>query len=148
MEPLNRNAPLARREFLGYVGLAGATWLTPVGHLLALFHAGTGFLMQVLTAPLRAHDMAQAALLHPELDEGDILIGDRAFCSFAHLALLVGRKLQGVFRAHQKQIIDFRPHRAYNRRGRKPHRKGLPSSRWLKRLGVREEVPACPLVSR
>jgi hypothetical protein len=112
----------------------------PVAHLLALFHAGTGFLMQVLTAPLRAHDMAQAALLHPELDEGDILIGDRAFCSFAHLALLVGRKLQGVFRAHQKQIIDFRPHRAYNRRGRKPHRKGLPSSRWLKRLGVRDQL--------
>jgi hypothetical protein len=112
----------------------------PVAHLLALFHAGTGFLMQVLTAPLRAHDMAQAALLHPELDEGDVLIGDRAFCSFAHLALLVGRKLQGVFRAHQKQIIDFRPHRAYNRRGRKPHHKGRPSSRWLQRLGVRDQL--------
>ena len=44
----------------------------PVAHMLALFHAGTGFIVKVLTAPLRTHDMAQAALLHPELAEGDI----------------------------------------------------------------------------
>jgi hypothetical protein len=30
----------------------------PVAHLLTLFHAGTGFLLKVLTAPLRTHDMA------------------------------------------------------------------------------------------
>src|ERR1700733_14322580 len=28
----------------------------PVAHLLTLFHAGTGFLLQVLAAPLRTHD--------------------------------------------------------------------------------------------
>jgi hypothetical protein len=112
----------------------------PVAHMLALFHAGTGFLMQVLTAPLRAHDMAQASLLHPELQAGDVLIGDRAFCSFAHLALLARRQLHGVFRAHQKQIIDFRPHRAYNGPGRGRAQKGRPSSRWLKRLGFRDQL--------
>jgi DDE family transposase len=111
----------------------------PVAHLLALFHASTGFLVKVLAAPLRSHDMAQAALLHPELEEGDVLIGDRAFCSFVHLALLRSRKLHGVFRAHQKQIIDFRPHRAYNGPGRKPC-KGRPSSRWLKRLGFHDQL--------
>lgn len=108
----------------------------PVAHLLALFHAGTGFVLQVLAAPLRTHDLAQAALLHPELEAGDVLVGDRAFGSFAHLALLGQRDLHGVFRAHQKQRIDFRSGRAYNRPGQKRRRKGLPSSRWLKRLGV------------
>ncbi len=112
----------------------------PVAHVLALFHAGTGFLLKILTAPLRTHDMALTALLHPELAEGDVLIGDRAFCSFVHLALLAGRKLHGVFRAHQKQIIDFRPHRAYNGPGRGRRQKGRPNSRWLKRLGVQDQL--------
>jgi hypothetical protein len=110
----------------------------PVAHLLALFHAGTGFLVQVLTAPLRTHDMAQAHLLHPELQTGDVLIGDRGLCSFGQLALLVRRGLHGLFRLHQKQIVDFRPGRAYNPRKRKPT-KGLPTSRWLKRLGVKDQ---------
>ena len=111
----------------------------PVAHMLALFHAGTGFIVKVLTAPLRTHDMAQAALLHPELAEGDILIGDRGLSSFFHLALLARRKLHGLFRAHQKQIIDFEPHRAYNRPGKRA-KKGLPTSRWLKRLGNHDQL--------
>jgi Transposase DDE domain len=111
----------------------------PVAHVLALFHAGTGFLVKILAAPLRTHDMKQAALLHPELAQGDVLIGDRGFCSFAHLALLLGRKLHGVFRAHQKQLIDFHPGRSYNRPGRR-NQKGRPNSRWIKRLGVRDQL--------
>ena len=111
----------------------------PVAHLLTLFHAGTGFLQQVWAAPLRTHDMAQAALTHPELQAGDVLIGDRAFSSFVHLALLLARKLHGVFRAHQKLHIDFRPGRAYNGPGTGRRVKGLPCSRWLKRLGVRDQ---------
>jgi hypothetical protein len=35
MEPLNLDAPLNRRGFLRVAGLAGATWLTPISHLLA-----------------------------------------------------------------------------------------------------------------
>ena len=30
----------------------------PVAHILALFHAGTGLLLEVIAAPLRSHDMA------------------------------------------------------------------------------------------
>lgn len=111
----------------------------PVAHLLALFHAGTGVLLQVLAAPLRTHDMAQAYLLHPELEAGDVLVGDRGFCSFAHVAMLVKRGLHGVFRAHQKQIIDFRLGRPHNPSGRKPI-KGLPTSRWLKHLGAKDQL--------
>jgi DDE family transposase len=132
------DTPELQKEF-GQPGNQRAGCGFPVAHLLALFHASTGFLVKVLAAPLRAHDMSKAALLHPELEEGDILLGDRAFCSFAHLALVRSRQLHGVFRAHQKQIIDFQPHRAYNGPGRRP-KKGRPSSRWLKRLGVRDQL--------
>jgi hypothetical protein len=111
----------------------------PVAHLLALFHAGTGMLLQVLAAPLRTHDMAQVALLHPELQAGDVVVGDRAFCSFAHFASLFARGLHGVFRLHQRQIVDFTPHRPYNAPGQK-RRKGLPTSRWLRQLGVTDQL--------
>jgi hypothetical protein len=111
----------------------------PVAHLLTLFHASTGFLVKVLTAPMRTHDMAQVEQFHPDLEESDVLIGDRAFGSFAHLALLAGRKLHGLFRAHQKQIVNFRIGRHHNRPGYKAI-KGLPTSRWLKRLGVKDQL--------
>ena len=80
----------------------------PVAHLLTLFHASTGMLLRMLTAPLRTHDLAQAAQLHGELTAGDVVLADRAFCSYVHLALLVQSGLQAVFRAHQKQLVDFR----------------------------------------
>ena len=111
----------------------------PVAHILTLFHAGTGFLMQVLAAPLRTHDLSQVAQLHPELRPGDLVVGDRAFGSFGHFALLLGRGLHGLFRAHQKQVISFVDNRPHNQPGQR-RRKGLPTSRWLKRLGVKDQL--------
>jgi hypothetical protein len=108
----------------------------PVAHMLALFHAGTGLLQHVLASPMRTHDMKHAATMHPEMAEGDILLADRGFASFAHLALLCQRKLHAVFRCHQRQIVDFRVGRKHNRKGKhKRYRKGLPSSRYVRRLG-------------
>jgi hypothetical protein len=105
----------------------------PVAHMLSLFHAGTGLLLRVLAAPLRTHDMRQAATMHPELDEGDVLIADRGFASFAHLALLFKRKLHGLFRCHQRQIVSFRVGRRHT--GQRRFQKGLPRSRYVRRLG-------------
>jgi hypothetical protein len=110
----------------------------PVAHLLTLFHAGTGLLQKVLVAPLRTHDMSGAWRMHPELRTGDVLLADRGFCSYAHLAQLTAAGLFGVFRLHQKVIADFRkgrlhlPPRQYAwRRGLR----GLPHSRWVRWLG-------------
>ncbi len=87
----------------------------------------TGFLSKVLTAYLRPHDMAEVEQMHPKLEEGDVLIGDRVFCSFVHLTLLMRSKLRCVYRAHQKQIVNFRIGRFHNRPQHKPV-KGLPYS--------------------
>jgi hypothetical protein len=117
----------------------------PVMHLLAMFHATTGFLLNVVGAPLRTHDMSRVGQVHPDLAEGDILVGDRGFCSFAHLALLAAQKAFGVFRAHQKQIVDFRPHRRHvSKQSRKRGQRGLPTSRWLKRLGRHDQLVEYP----
>src|SRR3954468_8953809 len=114
----------------------------PVAHLLALFHVGTGMLIEILTAPLCTHDMSGVARLHPQLRDGDVLLGDRGFCSFAHLALLAARGAHGLFRVHQRQIVDFTPGRAHARPGQKKGPKGLPRSRWLRGLGLTDQVVA------
>ena len=114
----------------------------PVAHLMALFHAGTGMVLDVLTAPLRTHDMSRAAALHPELRAGDVLVADRAFCSYVHFALLLQCGAHGLFRVHQRQIVDFtpgRPHVVPNR-GKNEHKRDKPRSRWLRRLGKQDQV--------
>jgi hypothetical protein len=47
----------------------------PVARVLALFHAGTGRLLKLLSASLRSHEVAQAARTHDELQPGDVLSG-------------------------------------------------------------------------
>lgn len=112
----------------------------PTAHWLAMFHAGTGMITKMLTSPLRTHDMSGAAILHPELGEGDLLMADRAFCSFAHLALLFQRGVHGLLRAHQRTIVDFTPGRAHANPADRGRRQGLPSSRWLKQFGVTDQL--------
>jgi Transposase DDE domain len=113
----------------------------PVAHLLALFHAGTGMVLQMLAAPLRTHDLSEVVGLHPDLRPGDVLVADRGFCSYAHLALLVQAGVHAVFRLHQKHIVDFTPGRLHvepSARG-KGHTKGQPRSGWLQQLGPHDQ---------
>ena len=112
----------------------------PVAHILALFHAGTGLLLEVFAAPLRSHDMAGVGGILPLLKRGDVLVADRGFCSFAHLALLICKGVHAVFRLHQKQIVDFTPGRAHARPGQKRAPKGMPRSRWVSACGLMDQV--------
>src|SRR5215470_7183511 len=113
----------------------------PIAHLLALFHAGTGMLLQLLAAPLRTHDLSEVVKLHPDLRPGDVLVADRGFCSYAHLALLMQAGVHAVFRIHQKHIVDFTPGRAYvEPRRRSKRHKGQPRSRWVRQLGEHDQV--------
>jgi hypothetical protein len=131
------------QAYFGQPGAQAAGCGFPVAHMLALFHSGTGLLLSVLASPLRTHDMKYAALMHPELQEGDILLADRGLCSYAHMALLVLRKMHAVFRCHQKQIVSFRVgrrHAAAKQKGAK----GRPRSRYLRRLGRWDQLVEYP----
>lgn len=112
----------------------------PVVRILVLFHAGTGFLVEVLTAPLCSHEMSRAGGIHPALGPGDVLVADRGFCSFAHFSMLLKRGVDGVFRMHQRQIVDFTPDRPHAEPRARKGRTGLPRSRWLRALGVLDQV--------
>jgi hypothetical protein len=112
----------------------------PVAKILALFHAGTGLLLDVVAAPLRTHDLAQVDGVHPALKPGDVLVGDRGFCSFAHLALLLVGAEDGVRAATEQQIVDFTPGRPHTPPRAKKAPAGRPRSRWLRALGAFDQV--------
>lgn len=112
----------------------------PVASILVMFHAGTGLLLGALAAPLRTHEMAYIEFLHSVFQLGDVLVADRGFCSFAHLALLIGRGAHAVIRMHQRQIVDFTPNRPYANPKDKSARKGLPRSRWMRQFGVTDQL--------
>ena len=112
----------------------------PVAHILALFHAGTGLLLEVFAAPLRSHDMSGINGILPLLMAGDVLVADRGFCSFAHLAMLMAQGVHAVFRLHQKQIVDFTPGRAHARPGQHRAPKGMPRSRWVSACGLKDQL--------
>jgi hypothetical protein len=113
----------------------------PVAHLLVRFDAATGFLLQTLALPLLTSELSQIAIMHAEIQPGDVLVGDRVYATYTHLALCRKRGIHGVFRAHQKQIINFEPGRPYTTRQQGQHgQKGQPSTRWVKRLGRCDQV--------
>lgn len=130
------------REHFGQPGGQAAGCGFPTAHWLALVHFGSGLFQKVITAALRTHDLNGVAQLHPELEAGDVVLGDRAFSSYGHLALLVVRGLHGIFRGHQKLIVDFtvaRPH-VVSGRGKHSRAKGLPRSKWIASLGPLDQL--------
>ncbi len=130
------------REHFGQQGQQAAGCGFPTAHWLALVHFGSGLFQKVISAPLRTHDLKGAAQLHPEMEAGDVLLGDRAFGSYGHVALLILRGLHGIFRAHQKLIVDFTPGRPHvvPGRGKSDRHKGKPRSKWIKSLGPQDQI--------
>jgi len=120
----------------------------PVPKLLGLFDAFSGLMLQALGFALYTHEQSKVWMLHPLLKAGDLLVGDRGFCSFVHLVMLYSRRVQGLFRIHQRQIVDFRPRRRHRRNYCKRDRrakgkakdKPMPRSRYVRRLGKHDQV--------
>ena len=112
----------------------------PVPKTLGLFDAFTGMIVQMLAFPLYTHDQSKVWQLHPHLKAGDLLVGDRGLCSFFHLTLLHARGVLACFRLHQRQIVDFRPHRKSRGQTAKPNKTGKPTSRFLRRLGRHDHI--------
>ena len=116
----------------------------PVPKLLGLFDACSGLVLKVLSFPLYTHEQSKVWMLHPLLNSGDLLVGDRGFCSFVHLVMLVSRGVHGLFRIHQKTIVSFKPHRKHRVKYARGKKVGggrpVPRSRFVKRLGKHDQV--------
>ena len=121
----------------------------PVPKILGMIDALTGVMVEMLCFPLYTHEAAKTWTLHPMMKPGDLAVADRGFCSFVNLALLHLAGVLALFRMHQKQIVDFRPHRRHkgrtDRKGRKNRKgqkddKGRPTSKWVRRLGKWDQL--------
>lgn len=129
----------ALQQHFGQPGQQQAGCGFPVATLLVLCNAA-GFIAKTITGPLRTHEASQIAKLHDQLEAGDVLVYDRAGCSYALLALLLPRNLHAIFRMHQKQIVSFRRGRKDARQLPKSQRKGKPKSQWIKQLGRQDQL--------
>jgi hypothetical protein len=116
----------------------------PVPKVLGLFDAMTGLIVEVKAFALFVHESSKLWLLHPFLRPLDLLVGDCAYCSFAHLALLSGRRVHALFRMHQSHIVNFRPNRKHFDRRKSPRgrkaQKGRPRSKFVARLGRHDQI--------
>ena len=113
----------------------------PVAKWVALFDLATGMLSRVTVSPLRTHDMSKAAEVESDVTSGDVVLGDRGFCSYAHIASLAVRGVHAVFRLHQKQLVDFTPGRPLpTKLSWKANPLGLPHSRWIRSNGPLDQV--------
>lgn len=111
----------------------------PVATMLTTCNAG-GFITGAHAMPLRTSEASQIDKLHEQLEPGDVLVYDRAGCSYAHLGLISQRNLHAIFRMHQNRIVSFRPRRKHARQCGKKKRVGKPKSQWLCRLGKRDQL--------
>ena len=130
----------ALQEHFGQPGAQRAGCGFPTAHVLGLCDAATGFLIDAIVSPLRTHDMAQVTRLHPHLTAGDVVVMDRGFCSFAHLALLAQAGVHAIARMHQRQIVRFKKNRPCTRQVKTAHRKGHPTSAYVRYLGRYDQV--------
>ena len=106
----------------------------PLMHVLWLFDAATGLIVDFIADKYRTHDMAHATNLHTLMNEHDVIVDDCGFASFAHLALLLLGKLHGLIRVHQRRIVDFTPGRTPRRQRPKAQRQGAPTKRGVRNL--------------
>jgi hypothetical protein len=112
----------------------------PALKLLGLLDLATGMIVQLTLMCLNVHEMSQLSALGAMLRAGDVLLADRGFCSYWHVAMLLKNSVDCVFRMHQRQIVDFtvdRPHRAKKARHA---RRGVPTSQFVRRLGHEDQL--------
>lgn len=118
------DSPELREHFGLYPGARpGVSY--PMGKLLGLMDSATGLFVQMLALPVLVHDLSNVVAAHAMLQAGDILLGDRAFCSFAHFVLLSQRGVLACCRLHQMRKSQ------QGRRGAATWRKGQRRPAWL-----------------
>ena len=115
----------------------------PMPKLLGLFDAYSGLIVRVVFGPLYRHDLKSAIGLHAGLALGDLLVGDRAFCSYVHFTLLSGRGVLALFRIHASRLVSFehQPRRKKkNPRGKVKQGKRVQRLKRVKSLGKHDQI--------
>jgi hypothetical protein len=90
----------------------------PMIRLVVLFCLATGAVLEAALAPYQGKGTGELSLLRRvwhRLDAGDVLLGDRIFCSYFEIAVLSRRGVDVALRKHQSRRTDFRTGRRLGR---------------------------------
>ena len=91
----------------------------PMIRLVVLFCLATGAVLDAAMAAYSGKGTGELSLLRSiwdELQEGDVLLADRLYCSWFEMALLKRRGVDVVLRRHQSRRTDFRKGNSLGRR--------------------------------
>ena len=80
----------------------------PVAKLVGVFSLASGALLEQAVDHLHVHDSQLLRTLWSQFEEGDIVLADRAFCSYGAMASLMRRGVDMVCRLHQMRKVDWR----------------------------------------
>ena len=90
--------PTSQKEGLGF----------PCLKMVGLFCLSSGGLENIATGTLHQHESVLFRELWKDLQEGDVVLTDRGFSSYAAMARLSELKVDSVMRLHQARKVDFR----------------------------------------
>jgi Transposase DDE domain len=83
----------------------------PIARILVLISLATGAVLDAAIGPRKGKLTGESTLLrglHGRLAGGDILLGDRCFCSYFEVALLLAQGVDVVMRQNENRPVDFR----------------------------------------
>jgi len=83
----------------------------PIARILVVFSLAVGTVLEAAMGPYQGKQTSELALLRMVLNQfqpGDIVLGDRLFCSYWVIAALQARGVDVVMRLHQSRTADFR----------------------------------------
>ncbi|HRK23259.1 MAG TPA: IS4 family transposase, partial [Fimbriimonadaceae bacterium] len=90
--------PSGQKEGLGF----------PQIKLVGLFSLASGAVLEHQLGNKHEHESQLFRKLLPRVRRDDIIVADRAFCSYAALATLLAQKADGLMRLHQMRKVDLR----------------------------------------
>lgn len=110
----------------------------PVARVVALFCWASGAVLEAAVGPLWMSELALWRKLWQALSPGEIVLGDRYYCSFYDFVGVMRRQCDAVFRLHHQRPHDFRQGKRLGKNDRlavwqKPTWKARPRG-----MGVRE----------
>jgi len=84
----------------------------PVAQFVALFCWATGAIVDLAIDTLRPHELTLFRRLWHYFATGDVVLADRAYCSYVDMARLRARGVDCVLRLHHRRKSDFRQGRS------------------------------------
>jgi hypothetical protein len=83
----------------------------PIARIVVLIALATGAVLDAAVGPRKGKLSGEGTLLrglHGRLTRGEILLGDRCFCSYFEVASLLGQGVDVVMRQNENRPVDFR----------------------------------------